>query len=124
MRVIAVDDDAIKPYFMQAGRTLAYGNMRRMMADSLRDRPLPELPASLQRRTFWEFGSAEDHFKYRSAVMAAWPQGHFPVFEGYNHMQFQIRDPRGFASMLRMVVEKNELPELPFLTPRCPSPCR
>ena len=32
-----------------------------------------------------------------------------------NHMQYQIRDPKGFASMLEMVVEENRLPELPFL---------
>lgn len=30
-------------------------------------------------------------------------------------MQHQIRDPKGFASMLEMVVEENRLPELPFL---------
>ena len=114
--ILWCDDDAIKPYFVQAARGLGYGNLRRMMADSLQDRPLPELPVDLQRRSFWEFGSAEEHLKYRPAVMAAWPQGNFPVFEGLNHMQFQIRDPKGFADMLRTVVEKNELPELPFLS--------
>ena len=25
---------------------------------------------------------------------------HFPVFDGCNHMQCQIRDPKGFAGML------------------------
>ena len=37
------------------------------------------------------------------------------VFEDYNHMQFQIRDPKGFAAMLRLIIEENRLPELPFL---------
>ena len=31
-----------------------------------------------------------------------------------NHMQFQIRDPQGFAGMLESVMEKGSLPELPF----------
>lgn len=113
--ILWCDDDAIKPYFVQAGRCLTYGNLRRMMADSLEDGPLPTLPADLQRHTFWEFGSEEDHFKYRPAVIAAWPQGNFPIFDGLNHMQYQIRDPKGFANMLRVVMEKNELPALPFL---------
>ena len=47
--------------------------------------------------------------------MKAYPAGNFPVFEGYNHMQYQIRDPRGFADMLRSVAERDTLPELPFL---------
>ncbi len=109
------DDDAIKPYFIEAGRHLTYANLRRQLADSLEDKPFPSLPEDLQARSFWEFGSAEDHFKYRGAVMAAYPHGHFPVFEGHNHMQFQIRDPQGFAAMLEHVIEKNELPALPFL---------
>ena len=29
-------------------------------------------------------------------------------------MQYQIRDPEGFADMLISVAEKNEIPELPF----------
>ena len=90
------------------------------MADSLVDTPFPMLPATLQSRTFWEFGSAEDHFKYRDAVMEAWPRGNFPIFEGHNHMQFQIEDPQGFAAMLAHVIETGELPELPF----CRQPTR
>lgn len=49
--------------------------------------------------------------------MKAYPQGHYPVFEGYDHMQYQICDPRGFAEMLRSIMEKNALPELPYLKP-------
>ena len=37
------------------------------------------------------------------------------AFEGYNHMQYQIRDPKGFAEMLRSVIEENRLPNLPLL---------
>ena len=113
-RILWCDDEAIKPYFMEAGRYLTYGNLRRQLADSLEDKPFPALPESLQERSFWEFGSKEDHFKYRDAVMAAYPHGHFPVFEGYNHMQYQIRDPKGFAVMLVSIVENGELPNLPF----------
>ena len=57
----------------------------------------------------------EEHFKYLDAVKKAYPCGQFPVFEGFNHMQYQIRNPKGFAEMLRSVIEKNQLPKLPFL---------
>ena len=60
------DDDAIKPYFIAAGKALTYGSMRRQMADSLEDTPFPALPEDLQCRCWFEFGSAEDHLKYRA----------------------------------------------------------
>ncbi len=44
------------------------------------------------------FGSVEEHFKCRNAVMKTYPQGHFPIFEGYNHMQYQIRDRRSLQA--------------------------
>lgn len=91
--------------FVAAGKALSYGNIRRQMADSLEDKPFPPLSKELQKRCFFEFGSAEDHFKCRAAVTQAYPAGNFPVFDGYNHMQYQIRDPKGFAAMM----------ELPFL---------
>ena len=69
----------------------------------------------MQKRIYFEFGSAEDHFKYRDAVRKAYPQGHFPVFEGHNHMQYQIRDPRGFAAMLVSVMEQGRMPDLTFV---------
>ena len=90
-RIMWCGDDAIKPYFIAAGRALRYGNLRRQLADSLEDRPFPPLPEALQERACFAFGSLEEHLKYRGAVMAAYPRGHFPVFEGYNHMQYQIR---------------------------------
>lgn len=114
-KIMWCDDDAIKPYFIAAGKALKYGNMRRQMNDSLEDKPFPFLSETLQKNTYFEFGSIEEHFKYRDAVMKAYPYGNFPVFEGYNHMQFQIRDPKGFAEMLRSVIEENRLPNLPFL---------
>ena len=87
---------------------MTYGNMRRQLADSLEDKPFPALSEELQRRTVFEFGSIEDHLKYREAVMRAYPYGQYPVFEGCNHMQCQIRNPKGFAEMLESVIEKGE----------------
>lgn len=114
-KIMWCDDATIKPYFIAAGKALTYGNLRRQMADSLEALPFPPLPAELQRHTFFEFGSIEEHFKYRDAVRRAYPDGHFPVFENFNHMQFQIRDPKGFARMLLSVTERDALPELAFL---------
>lgn len=108
-------DDAIKPYFIAAGRALTLGNLRRQLADSLEDRPFPPLPETLQHRTYFAFGSAEDHFKYREAVRKAYPAGNFPVFAGYDHMQYQIHDPQGFAELLQSLMERDRLPDLPFL---------
>ncbi len=114
-KILWCDDDSIRPYFIAAGKALTYENLRRQMADSLEDAPFPTLPDELQKHIYFEFGSAEDHFKYREAVKKAYPQAHFPVFEGYQHMQYQIRDPQGFASMLTSIMEQDRLPELPFL---------
>ena len=115
-KIMGCDDEAIRPYFIAAGKALRYGNLRRQLADSLEDRPFPPLPEEMQRRVYFEFGSAEEHIKYRPAVMKAYPHGNFPVFQGYNHMQFQIRDPKGFAQMLTEIMERNRMPELPFCT--------
>ena len=112
--ILWTDDDAIKPYFIAAGRALTYGNMRRQMADSLVDEPFVTFSPEMQRRTFWEFGSAEDHLKYREACMETWPEGNFPVFEGHNHMQFQIEDPEGFSRTLECVIETGRMPDLAF----------
>ena len=114
-KIMWCDDDAIKPYFISAGKALSYRNLRRQLSDSLEDRPFPPLPEFLQQHTFFAFGSVEDHFKYRAAVMSAYPQGNYPVFDGMNHMEYQIRNPKGFAAMLTSIIEQNRLPELPFL---------
>ena len=116
-KVMWCDDDAIKPYFIAAGRVLKYGNLRRQLSDSLEDKPFPPLSEELQQHTCFAFGSIEDHFKYRDAVMKAYPLSHFPIFDGYNHMQYQIRDPRGFAALLRSLIEQDALPTLPNLKP-------
>ena len=113
--ILWCDDEAIKPYFIAAGKALTYGNLRRQMAGSLENKPFPPLPGDLQKHTYFEFGSMEEHYKYRDAVVKTYPQGNYPVFDSYNHMQYQIRDPEGFAAMLRSVMEENRLPELPFL---------
>ena len=115
-KIMWCDDEAIRPYFIAAGKALRYGNLRRQLADSLEDRPFPPLPQEMQKRVYFEFGSAEEHVKYRPAVMKAYPHGNFPVFQGHNHMQFQIRDPKGFAQMLTEIMERNRMPELPFCT--------
>ena len=114
-KILWCDDDKIKPYFIEAGKNLTYKNLWRQLSDSLEDKPFPVFSEELQKHTFWEFGSIEDHFKYREDVRDAYKYGNFPVFKGYNHMQYQIRDPKGFAKMLRSVMEKNELPNLEFL---------
>ncbi|HAB00599.1 MAG TPA: hypothetical protein DCE08_03775 [Ruminococcaceae bacterium] len=116
-KIMWCDDDAIKPYFIAAGKALKYGNLRRQMADSLEDKPFPVLSEALQRNMYFEFGSAEEHYKYRAAVMEAYPKGNYPVFEGCNHMEYQIRNPRGFAELLRSIMETDSLPKLPGLKP-------
>ena len=114
-KILWCDDDAIKPYFIAAGKALTYGNMRRQLADSLEDKPFPPLSEERQRHTFFAFGDSEDHYKYRGAVLQAYPYANFPVFTGMDHMQYQISDPKGFAEMLAAIIETNTLPPLPFL---------
>ena len=79
-KIMWCDDDAIKPYFIAAGKALIYGNMRRQMADSLEDRPFPPLTRKMQEHCFFEFGSTEDHFKYRDAVRKSVSRRPFPCF--------------------------------------------
>lgn len=113
-KIMWCDDDNIKPYFVEAGKNLSYTNLRKQMDDSLEDKTFPKFSEELQKHTFWEFGSKEDHFKYRNAVMQAYKYGNFPVFEGLNHMEYQIRCPDGFARMLEMIIKTDQLPELTF----------
>ena len=54
--------------------------------------------------------------KYRSAVMQAYPAANFPIFVDFNHIQYQIRDPKGFADMLISIMDAGKLPGLPFIT--------
>ena len=105
------DDEEIRRYSVAAGKALTYGNMRRQLSDSLENAPFPTFGEELQRHTFFEFGSIEDHYKYRESVIKEYPKANFPVFDGHNHMQYQIKDPKGFADMLDSIIKKNELPE-------------
>ena len=114
-KILWCDDDSIKPYFIAAGKNLTYTNLRRQISDSLEDKPYPPIPEDLQRHIYFEFGSIEDHFKYRQAVMGAYPRGNYPVFEEYDHLQYQIRDPKGFAEMLVYIAQHDGMPELPFI---------
>ncbi len=109
-KILWCGDEVIKPYFIAAGKALRYGDLRRQLSESLEDKPFPPLPEDMQRDAYFEFGSAEEHFKYRNAVLEAYPYANFPVFDSYNHMQFQIRDPNGFAEMLRSIIEGRGLP--------------
>ena len=108
-KIMWCDDEAIKPYFIAAGKALRYGDLRRQLSDSLEDKPFLPLSEELQRNTYFEFGSIEEHLKYRDAVMKAYPNGNFPVFENCNHMQYQIQNPQGFAEMLRSIMEEDKL---------------
>ena len=114
-KILWCDDDSIKPYFIAAGENLTYTNLRRQILDSLEDKPFPALSEELQKHLYFEFGSIEDHFKYRQAVIEAYPCGNYPIFEGYDHMQYQIRDPKGFAEMLAFIAEQDGMPKLPFI---------
>lgn len=114
-KILWCGDDSIKPYFIAAGKNLTYTNLRRQILDSLEDKPFPALSEELQKHLYFEFGSIVDHFKYRQAVIEAYPCGHYPVFEGYDHMQYQIRDPKGFAEMLAFIAAQDAMPKLPFI---------
>lgn len=97
-------EESIKPYFIKAGKNLRYKNLYRQMMDSLEDKEFPKLPQEVQRTIFFEFGSVEEHYKYRDAVKKAYPHSHFPLFQDENHMQMQILDPKGFAKMLDSII--------------------
>ena len=114
-KILWCDDDSIKPYFIAAGKNLTYANLRRQLSDSLEDKTFPYLAEELQKHMYFEFGSIEDHYKYRQAVRKAYPYGKYPVFEGYDHMQYQIRDPQGFAEMLTYIAAHDGMPKLPFI---------
>ena len=59
-------------------------------------------------------GAEDDVLWDRNAVMQTYIYGNFPVFEGFNHMQYQIQNPEGFARMLKKIIETDRLPELVF----------
>lgn len=114
-RIMWCSDDEIKPYFIAAGKSLSYKSLCRQLSDSLENKPFWQFQPHVQRRMFFGFGSVEEHIKYRDAVMKAYPEGHFPVFRGYRHMEYQIKDPKGFADMLCFIIEHGRMPDLEFL---------
>lgn len=103
-KIMWCNEESIKPYFIEAGKNLRYKNLYRQMMDSLEDQEFPKLSEEIQRTVFFEFGSIEEHYKYRDAVKNAYPHSHFPVFQNENHMQMQILDPEGFAKMLDSII--------------------
>ena len=113
-QIMWCDDNTIKPYFIDAGKNLTYKNLKTQLKDSLENKPFPKLSKEMQKRIFFEFGNQEDHFKYRENVIKSYPFANYPIFDGFNHMQYQIQDPKGFAKMLKYIVEFNQLPKLPF----------
>ena len=48
--------------------------------------------------------------------MQTYEYGNFPVFDGSNHMQYQIKELDGFAGMLETIIETDRLPELLFVS--------
>ncbi len=89
--------------------------MRRHLSDCLENKPFPKLSDDFQKKCFFEFGSIEDHFKYRDNVMKSYSNAHFPIFDNYNHMQYQIKNPKCFSYMLLSIIENNEMPAMDFL---------
>ena len=56
----------------------------------------------------------KEKYYCRNALMQTYIHGNFPAFEGFNHMQYQIQNPEGFARMLKKIIETDRLPELVF----------
>ncbi len=114
-KILWTDDDNIKPYFIEAGKYLKYKNLRKQLSDSLVNKEFPEIPSSIEENTYFIFGSLEDHFKYRDNVKKSYPNALYPVFNNYNHMEYQIKDPLGFQKMLEHIIEYHTFPKLDFL---------
>lgn len=49
-KIVWCDDKEIRPYFVEAGKALKYGNLRRQLADSLENKPFPPLPEEFQKK--------------------------------------------------------------------------
>lgn len=109
-RIMWCDDDKIKPYFIEAGKNLTYGNLRRQLADSLEDKPFPELSEELQKHTFWEFGSIEEHFKYRNAVMQTYIHGNFPVLRDLTICSIKFATRKGLPECWKRLLRQEDYP--------------
>ena len=87
------------------------GESSEPIARYLQDRYFCILPTSTVYCKGQKYVSKADEIRQAEA----YPSGNYPVFEGYEHMQYQIRDPRGFAEMLAYIAEHDCMPELPFI---------
>ena len=87
------------------------GESSEPIARYLQDRYFCILPTSTVYCKGQKYVSKADEIRQAEA----YPCGHYPVFEGYEHMQYQIRDPKGFAEMLAHIAERDCMPELPFI---------
>ncbi len=95
------------------------GESSEPVANYLQDRYFCILPTSTVYCKGQKYVSKAD--EVRQAVMEAYPCGQYPVFEGYDHMQYQIRDPKGFAEMLASIAVHDDMPKLPFIR-KCEDP--
>lgn len=116
-KILWTNDESIKPYFIEAGKYLKYKNLRKQLSDSLVNKEFPKIPSLVEENTYFIFGSIEDHFKYRDNVKKSYPNASYPVFKNFNHMEYQIKDPIGFARMLEHIIEYHTFPNLDFLAP-------
>ena len=67
-------EESIKAiFYKKQEKNLRYKNLYRQMMDSLEDKEFPKLSQEVQRTIFFEFGSVEEHYKYRDAVKKAYP---------------------------------------------------
>ena len=113
-KIFWCDDDDIKPYFARACANVDKASISNAMKD-LMTGDYPKLPAQIEECLFIEFGSIEDHYPCREDVMRRYPKASYPVFEDKNHMEFTIRDPQGFAQLMRGLIQTGELPHLEFM---------
>jgi len=98
-----------KPFFIQAGKNLDYRSLKHLIKDSFIHTGLPSLPVKTQKKIIFCFGSQENHIKYRNTVMAQYPYSSFPVFTKWKHLEFQAKDPKGFAQLLSSLIKQGNL---------------
>lgn len=108
--IMEYDNEEAKPFFMKAGKNLDYRSLKNLIKDSFIHTDLPPLPVATQKKIIFCFGSQENHIKYRNTVMAAYPNSSFPVFTKWKHLEFQAKDPQGFAQLLSSIIQQGSLP--------------
>ncbi len=113
-KIFWCDDPEIRPYFVEACANVDKTSVTNGMKDLMTGK-YPSLPPQVEEHMLIEFGSIEDHYPCREDVMRRYPKASYPVFEGLNHMEFTIRDPRGFADAMLNIMQTGKLPPLEFL---------